>query len=377
MKRITLSLLTIMTAACTTQFQPSENVTAVATSEAVMNAPVDLNLHPLNKTVCDPFNDNSTQVMSQGVMGTLFYKTAAMPRMYSAIDFTTLTQKSDKTLFFADMNVPTRPFSDGFSTQTTGVLADDTGSKLIEYFGIKFETTLQLSDADEEGDYELALLSDDGTRLKIKDPMTDTWREIINNDGDHSTRMGCATETIRMTRRTQIPLEVIYYQGPRLHIANVLIWRKASQAGKDIQCGTAGNKYFFDPDNGSTPLQVYNEMQSRGWKPVAPANFWLDNTYNPCAQGTKPLISNFRVTEIIATDVFLAWTTDIPASSQVRLINQATGEEILTSSDNLLRTTHSIHVSGLQPNTTYKAQAASISQDLGNSLSLEVTFTTK
>lgn len=377
MNRFTLSLLSIISVACTSQFQGGENVTATATSDAVMQSPYDLNLHPLNKTVCDPFNNNSTQVMSQGVQGTLFYKTSAMPIMSKVEDYINFTQKSDKTLFFADINVPTRPFSEGFSTQSTTVLADDTGAKLIEYFGIKFETTLQLGANDEEGDYELALLSDDGTRLKIKDPATDTWREIINSDGDHSTRMGCATETIRMTRRTQIPLELIYYQGPRYHIANVLMWRKAAVAGKDIQCGSAGNKYFFNPDNASMPLQPYNDLLARGWKPVAPENYWLNNTFNPCAEGTKPMITNFRVTEVLPTDVFLAWTTDIPASTQVRLINQTTGEEILTASDNLLRTTHTVHVSGLQPNTTYTAQAASISQDLGNSLSSEITFKTR
>src|SRR5690606_35966359 len=123
----------------------------------------------------------------------------------------------------------------------------DTNKKLIEYFGVKFESTLQLSDDDEEGDYELALLSDDGARLKIKDPATDSWREIINNDNNHETRMGCSSEVIRMTRRTQIPIEVVYFQGPRYHIANILMWRKSSVAGKDSSCGVYGNKHYFNP----------------------------------------------------------------------------------------------------------------------------------
>src|SRR5207253_1070075 len=240
------------------------------------------NLHPLNKTVCDTFNGNNTQVMPQGVQGTLFYRTSAMPRMYKVQDYIDFTKKSDKTLFFNDMNVPTRIFTEGFSTQTTAVLADDTGAKLIEYFGIKFETTLQLGENNEEGDYELALLSDDGTRLKIKDPVTDSWREIINNDGDHPTRMGCASEVLHMTRRTQIPLEAIYYQGPRQHIANVLMWRKSTTAGKDALCGASGNSYFFNPDKASAPLKPYNDLLARGWKPVAAENFWLNSTYNPC-----------------------------------------------------------------------------------------------
>lgn len=377
MKQLALSIALLSLTACGDLFQTeSEDIRAEASSAALMVSKVDLNRYPLNKTVCDPFNDNSTQVMTNGVLGTLYYRTSSMPRMYKVEDYINFTRKSDKTLFFADMNVPTRPFSEGFKTQTTGVLEDDTKNKLIEYFGIKFESTLQLGENDEEGDYELALLSDDGTRLKIKDPRTDTWREIIENDGDHPTKMGCAKETIRMTRRTQIPIEAIYYQGPRYHISNILMWRKSSTAGKDSACGQEGNNHFFNPDKNSEPLKPYKDLLARGWKPVGAENFWLNNTFNPCAQGTKPVITGFRATEVALTDVFLSWTTDIPASTQVRLINQATGEEILTAADNFLRTDHVVRVSGLKPNTTYSAQSVSISQDLGHSLSAVILFTT-
>jgi len=344
-----------------------------------MSSKVDLNLHPMNKTVCDPFDGgNSTQVMTQGVLGSLFYKTDVMPIFHKVDDYITFAKKSDKSLFFSDINVPTRMFSEGFSTQTTGVLKDDSGNKLIEYFGIKFETSLQLSENDEEGSYELALLSDDGTRLKIKDPVDDTWSEIVNNDGDHPTRMGCASRTLQMTRRTSLPMELIYYQGPRHHISNVLIWRKVSEAGKDSACGQSGNEHFFDPNNQSLPLQPYKDLLTRGWKPLAPANFWLSGTasYNPCVVGTTPTISNFRLGEVALTDAFLLWNTDIAASTQVRLINKSTGEETLTSADNLLRTSHEIHLSNLQPQTTYSAQAVSISQDLGKAISNEIIFST-
>jgi hypothetical protein len=380
MKRTLYALTSLIAAsgflaACGNSASEQDTVQAEATSPALMHAKVDLNVHPLNKTVCDPFNDNTTQVMEQGVQATLFYKTSGMANLTSALDYVNKAKKSDKTLFFADINVPTRLFSKGFSTQTTGVLVDDAQNKLIENFGIKFETTLQLTAADEEGDYELALLSDDGSRLKYKDPVDDTWKEVINNDGDHPTRMGCASGVISMNHRSQIPLEVVYYQGPRYHIANVLLWRKASVAGKDALCGRSGNSLYFNPDQNSIPLKAYNDLLARNWKPIAPENFWLNNTYNPCVAGTKPVITDFHVSEIMPTDVFLAWTTDIPASTQVRLINIATNEEILTAADNLLRTDHAVHVSGLKPGATYRAQAVSVSQDLGNSLSDELMIT--
>ncbi|RYZ89775.1 MAG: hypothetical protein EOP06_08855, partial [Proteobacteria bacterium] len=279
----TLALSQLLTA-CGQEFSSEENLSSKVTSESVMSSKFDLNLHPMNKTICDPFDGtNNTQVTAQGVLGTLFYKTAATPNLSGANDYVNRGKKSDKSLFFADINVPTRLFNQGFSTQTTSVLKDDSGNKLVEYFGIKFESNLQLSEADTEGDYELALLSDDGSRLRIKDPVDDTWKEIIDNDGDHNTRMGCATRTIKMTRRTSIPIEVTYYQGPREHIANVLIWRKASEAGKDSSCNQAGNDMYFDYNNGSAPKAAYNGLLARGWSPVAPANLWLNSaaSYNP------------------------------------------------------------------------------------------------
>ncbi|MBK9322053.1 MAG: hypothetical protein IPM97_03675 [Bdellovibrionaceae bacterium] len=379
MQKLAALLTASLLLGCTAEFDTSERIQSNVTSGSVMASKVDLNLHPMNKIVCDPFEGgNNTQVMTQGVLGRLFYKTASMPIFHIVDDYINFAKQSDKTLFFSDINVPTRMFSEGFSTQTTGLLKDDSGNKLIEYFGIKFESSLQLSEDDEEGVYELALLSDDGTRLKIKDPIDDTWKEIINNDGDHPTKMGCASRTIQMTKRTSLPMELVYYQGPRFHISNVLIWRKTTEAGKDSLCGHSGNEYFFDPNNQSIPLQPYKDLLARGWKPLSTGNFWINNTtsYNPCVEGTAPVINNFRIAEVALTDVFLAWETDIAASTQIRLVNKTTHEETLTSADNLLRTNHEIHLRGLQPKTTYSAQAVSISQDLGKAMSNEVTFTT-
>jgi hypothetical protein len=378
-KMIGLAVLAILSAGCSNgTFETPQDIVANITSSGVFSSKVDLNLHPMNKTVCDPFaGGNQTQVMTQGIQGSLFYKISGMADFTNVIDATTIAKKSDKTLFFTDINVPTRMFSEGFSTQTTGVLSDDDGTKLIENFGIKFESNIQLADTDEEGTYEIATLSDDGTRLKIKDPADDTWKEIINNDGQHPTRMGCATRTVQMTRRTSIPVELIYYQGPRLHISNVMMWRKSADAGKDASCGQSGNEYFFDPNHGSVALKPFNDLLARGWKVMAPANFWLNGSgnYNPCVAGTAPVITNFALGEVTLTDAFIHWTTDIPSSTQIRFVNVATGVETLTLADNMLGTDHQVHISGLDSGMTYTAQAVSISQDLGKTISDQITFT--
>lgn len=363
----------------------SNGVTTEKLSQETFGTPVkysavDVNLHPLDKTVCDPFNNIPASSLNQGIRASLYYALSGTPRMYSSADYTTLAKKSDQQLFFADLNVPTRVFTSGFSTQTNDVLKDDNGAKLIEYFGVKFETILKLAGEDEEGDYELALLSDDGTTLKTisgtkESPVLTT---LIDNDGDHSTRMGCAKSTIHMTRDTTLPIQLTYYQGPRYHIANILMWRKASVAGKDSACGSAGNELFFNPEKGSEPQKAYKDLIARGWKAVSKNNYYIpkDASYNPCVQGTNPVISNLVVYEKTSDRVFLRWNTDIPATSQVKVVNKATGQVILTDSDNGLRLQHEVVVVGLLPETTYTAQAVSVSGDLGKVLSQEIEFTT-
>ncbi|MNK07431.1 hypothetical protein D3C87_253450 [compost metagenome] len=377
---LTMTTLALTLAACEMKTVEPEQVSQETYGEPLKYSKVNVNLHPLNKTVCDPFGGEPSTTLEQGVKASLHYSIPGMPRLYSSEDYVTFAKKSDQSLFFADLNVPTRMFTEGFATQTNDVLKDDNGSKLIEYFGIKFETTLKLAEGDEEGAYELALLSDDGTRLKIKSGTGDntTLKTLINNDGDHETRFGCASEVLNLTKDSAIPIEVTYYQGPRYHIANTLLWRKATAAGKDSACGRQGNEYFFDPNKASEPKQPYKDLLSRGWKVVAKENFFIPKSegYNPCVGGTAPVITEFRLIEANTTGAYFRWVTDIPSTSQLKLVNKQTGEVILTQSDNALRTTHVVQVSNLQPDTTYTVQAASVSEDLGNALSLVIEITT-
>ncbi|WP_373999254.1 hypothetical protein [Bdellovibrio bacteriovorus] len=358
----------------------ANSVSAQSSGTALKMSKVDVNANPLDKTVCDPFGGIPADNLQQGIKASLYYLAPGMPLLNKSEDYVTFAKKSDQKLFFADLNVPTRMFHEGFATQTHDVLKDDAGTMLIENFGVKFETILKLSATDEEGDYELALLSDDGSKLKIlsgtlESPLKTT---VIDNDGEHPTRMGCASQILSMNRDKTVPLELTYYQGPRYHISNVLLWRKASVAGKDEACGQTGNEHFFDPNKGSVPQQAYNDLLARGWKVVQKENFFIpkNESYNPCVEGTNPLITKFKVAEIITQGVQLSWSTDIAATSQVKLINKETQEVILTNSDNVLRTSHFVQVTGLKSQTTYTAQAVSISEDLGKSLSEVIEFTT-
>ncbi len=342
----------------------------------------DINAYPMNKVVCDPMGGGGGTTAKQGIKAELFYRSQSQARFYKAQDYVDFTTKAEQTLFFTEMFVPTRMFDVGFTTQTSGVLKDDVGQTLLEYFGIKMNTTIQLAPNDAEGVYEFALLSDDGSVMKIKNG--DSYSEIINNDGDHPTRMGCSSQRITMTTDTKLETEILYYQGPRYHISNILLWRKLSEAeaaGADAACGVSGNEHWFNPTN-SQPTANFNALSTRGWNVVNQANFYLpqestENTqFNPCTEGSAPMISNLQIDELVSTDVFISWSTDTPSTSQIIVTNVATGDSVLTATDNILRTRHSIQYSGLLPNTQYQVRVINVSEDLGKALGGPIDFTT-
>lgn len=351
----------------------------------------DVNAFPLDKLVCDPWGGGGgPQTPQNGIKATLFYKALNMPIYTNVMDYINNTVKSEQSLFFSKIDVPTRMFTEGFPLKTGGKVADDTGNELIEYFALKFETTLQLTSADDEGDYEFALLSDDGTILRIKDPdnasSNGNWETLVSNNYVTPTRMGCSNRVIHMTRDKKIPLELFYYQGPRYHIADMLIWRKSATAGRDQDCNKSGNSYFFDPNHNSAPL-AWNGLVQRGWKVVGEGNFLLpsvnatttggpEQNYNACFEGLIPKISDLKIDNIGRTEITLSWVTDIPATEQALIINIATGEKILTVSDNMLKNNHSLTITGLSPGTAYRVQVISISEDLGKGISEALEITT-
>jgi hypothetical protein len=384
----TTTVLGITTAglfSCEMKLQSAaEKISQSESGASISSLKVNVNKYSSNKLVCDPFNTPeviTSTAYQKGLKASLHYLDAGMPRLYKATDYVQFGKKSDKTVFLTDVNVPTRMFTEGFSTPSGQTLAKDSGEKLIEFFGLKMTSNLILTDLDEPGEYELAMLADDGSNLILKSGDGDNADElIINNDGDHPTRMGCANRTIRIVRNALLPIEITYYQGPKYHISNVLMWRKSTTAGQDPSCGKLGNNLFFNPNNKSEPQQAYKDLEARGWKVLKPDNFVVSVDkvdYNPCVKGTNPVITQFVVGEIVDQLVDLYFTTDVPATAQIQLTNQTTGAVTTTTSDNILRTNHMIRLTGLQPNTTYKAQAVSVSADLGRTISSEITFITQ
>jgi hypothetical protein len=156
------------------------------------------------------------------------------------------------------------------------------------------------------------------------------------------------------------------------------MWRRVnSSTPNDPLCGQNGNSLFFDYNNNSAPEPAFNQLLSRGWYPLAVANFSItaDTSYNPCTNGTAPVISgiSFQSNMDIGPYYIVNWTTDIPATDQVLYTDSATGVQTLTVSDNILKTSHSVQIT-VQPGHSYSVQVVSISADLGKAISAPQTL---
>lgn len=323
---------------------------------------VDFPVDPAN-TVCDPLSNNASPSPENGLMAKLILRTPAMgSKVSSVMDYYNKGQKLDQNLYFADVNVPTRPFTAGFSTQSGDVLVDAQGNKLIENFAIEYNSVLKLTDADKEGDYEIATLSDDGSRVFVKEG--GKWNELINNDGNHSTRMGCPYRTINLKRDSEVPVKILYYQGPRYHIANVMIWKLHKKAhqwkepSRHSLCGVASNNFYFNSNNGKK-MPAMHYLGKTGWRTIASSNYKMpEQQQNPCTEEELAL-SDFQVASAQAPTAILTWKTNLPATSKLRIINVYTGEEIVTAEDMNLVTDHTVQVDGLVHGIYYQAQAIS------------------
>lgn len=336
----------------------------------------DMNRFAVNKLVCDPFDGNSPTDMTQGLHARLTYLSSQQPRYQSVEKMLSSGKQSGQELFFSEVVVPTRLFTMGFPKESGGIVQTDDGTDLVEYFAIELEGGVRLGPDDLEGEYQLALLSDDGSIMSVAEDDGE-YRVVVNNDGDHPTKMGCGS-TLEFTNQTQYKVKFKYYQGPKYHISMIPMWRRvSSETVAEPNCGKEGNSMYFDYDNNSKPQKAYKDMLARGWRPITKDNYMIprDVGYNPCVDAEPPVISGLHVEALLGGGVTVRWTTNIPATSQVRyLVTGSPQSEQLTSSDNILRTEHEVTIFSLVSDTNYTVQAISISDEYGKGFSDEVQF---
>lgn len=380
------TLLTVATA-CTPYSNLSSEIApeitgSISAGNGIKKSAMDVNLYPVTKTVCDPFGDMPDPRSNQGLKAELWWLEAGQAAQHNVNGLISTGKKSDRALFFSSLNVPTRMFDVGFANETGDTVKSDSGQLLIENFALRFKSILRLAPGQTETRYEFAVLSDDGSILTLRDS-DGIYRTNVNNDGDHPTRLGCGTKPVDMKADTEIPMSLDYYQGPRYHIALVVLMREynADRAGNvnghDPACGVSGNGTWFDPNHGSVPQKAYTDLLARGWRPLTKDNFALGNEvmFNPCKDGVAPIITNFQVLERFIDGFSISWTTDIPATGAV-VVTSPSGVQTTTTSDNILRTSHLVRVTGLQANTAYGLQGVSISDTYGRTVTPVLNSTT-
>ncbi len=291
----TVSADPIPTPSPTATPQPDPTVSAQPVPNPSQSAPV----------VCD---GNSQPIsVANGIQGRVILGSEAIAGSVDSM----LTQGKEVTsnLFLNTISIPTINFDQGFTATDGTKLKDANGNLMVEWFALDLKSQLALSDTDQEGDYELAMISDDGAVLSVADKKG-KLQTLISSDGLHSSAMACAPTTVRLKRGQKLPFELKYYQGPRNYIALTLMWRKVARGGSCssydndsvTMCGQVGDNVFYSNGQMTDPMQ---KMMSSGWKILGAKNFVLPSTVqNPCA---APVTTCQKYVEITATDF------DVPA----------------------------------------------------------------
>lgn len=369
----------LILAGCLTEGSGSEGDTDVVGDPSEVLPP----LTTPEQTICDPFNAGIS-ARDRGLIGHLVYLTDDQPRYTSARDYVENGTPVQSTLYFDKLFIPTRKFDLGFYTQDGQLILNHKDEPLYEYFGVRLESQLRLAPGEPAGYYELALLSDDGSILYQKDTDNGQLTPLVNNDGTHPTRMGCGTKAIYMDEHVKLPVVLEYYQGPRYHISMVAMWRPIQEGQDpnnltlDEQCGREGNDMYFNYNKvPSEPKATYYELLTRGWKPLENANYYFpEQASNPCGAQDPLLISNFQIISSTQVAVTVSWQTNLPSTTKAEVKNVVSG--VITSSDEdlTLKTSHTVTVTGLTPNTLYAVKAISTVPGAQSAISDERAFRT-
>jgi len=184
-------------------------------------------------------------------------------------------------IYLSKLDVPTRAFNLGFPKLDGTMIQTAANENLVEYFSLQFRTELKLGADDQEGDYEFAVLADDGVRMEVGEGSA--ARVYLAHPEHTPTKMVCSTQVVTLSRLSSVPVKLSYFQGPRQHIALMLLWRKAGSS-RDPLCGSAGNDLFFNSNVNPSAPRKYNDLVARGWR-VVPAHVFRipRNEYmNPC-----------------------------------------------------------------------------------------------
>ncbi|MFN8789928.1 MAG: hypothetical protein ACK5Y2_00560 [Bdellovibrionales bacterium] len=342
---------------------------------------------PSTRFICEPFGNMNGGDTKAGLRAELAYVnpqlglSAGEKNSYSALryfDGESQFVKSPTALFLSQINVPTRQFDQGFRLSDGSYLTDTANNRLIEWFALKMSSVLKLAAADQEGYYELATISDDGSVLFLgSGAQQEKW---IDNDGAHSTRMKCASKALMLKRTSKIPMTYFYNQGPRTEIANVLVWKfrgqNAAVQGHRL-CDVANRTEFWNPAN-SSPGPLWQELERDGYRVVSVDNFELPNSQlNPCATQNVNLITKAEFTPIMNNMTTLNVDFVQGANIRAQLFKVVNNQKMLVQMFDFstqIRHKISLMVPNLELNAEYSVEILLIMPNSGTQVLNEVRF---
>lgn len=232
-----------------------------------------------NNALCDPFNGNDPVSPKHGILARIHYLKAEQPRYHSLKEYFEFGHEIDQDLFLNWLMVPTRHWEFGFQNDHGDVLLNDQGGILNEYFALNMQTSLTLAEDEGEGEYEFAILSDDGSVMDLVGQGDADDIPLVRNDKLNPSRLGCGVNTINMEQGKEYPVNIGWWQGPKYHIALILLWRKVPTdplLRTEPLCDGVGIDFWFDSSKiPSEPTQNWNDLLSRGWRVLQPENYKL------------------------------------------------------------------------------------------------------
>jgi hypothetical protein len=335
--------------------------------------------------ICSPFGNNNQGNATSGLRAELAYINPSsnlsdeMKRSYGVRDyFNGANQfiKTPTTLFLTQINAPTQNFDQGFLLSNNTYLSNGSGERLIEWFALHLQSLLKLSPQDDEGEYEFATISDDGSRVFVGSPL----REIVNNDGVHTVKMMCSTEALQFNRDTKLPLSYYYNQGPRTEIANVFLWRRKlnnAQSGNYKHCGKSDRMRFWNPANSSAGEYV-QDILADGWKVIGANNFELPGSQvNPCTTQNTNLISSAEFSALTNGSTRLDLVFANAANIRANLFKLVGADKVQVQSFDLsaqMRDRVSLEIQGLENSQTYSIEVLLEMAGSGTQVLNEVRF---
>jgi hypothetical protein len=180
-----------------------------------------------DKPVCNPFGGESLG----GNIKAKLYEGDKTVKEFA--DFKETGKVISEEVYMSSLEVPVIAWDEGFSIDNGEPLKNSEGEVLFEWFGLEMTSNIRLRDEQQEGYYIFSSFADDGFSLDAK--FGDQWITLVNRDIISAPRFHCYTTTggkqslaVRMTKNSELKVEMTYFQGPRVKIALSVFMRKVA-----------------------------------------------------------------------------------------------------------------------------------------------------